>query len=137
MEIIFTQLNPHACRTYLIENPRTKEAVLIDPVLDHVPDYLKLLQTKKLILSTTIDTHTHADHLSGSSALLDHLSIEYLMHEKSEAACPTSRIHDGDKRNLAGVSVTFIETPGHTKDSISILLPGKILTGDALFLDEA
>ncbi len=136
METIFRQLNPYACRTYLIENPKTKEAVIIDPVLDHVPDYLKLLENEKLVLSAIIDTHTHADHISGGAALLDRVPAPYMMHKKAAAACPSARIRDGEKMTLAGVPVTFLETPGHTQDSIAILLPGKILTGDALFLDD-
>ena len=136
MEILFRQLNPHACRTYLIQNPKTKEAVIVDPILDHIPDYSKLLEKEKLILSTIIDTHTHADHISGGSALLDRIPAQYLMHEKAAASCPTLRLRDGQKMNLAGILFTFIEVPGHTKDSLAILLPRKILTGDALFLDE-
>lgn len=136
MDIVFRQLNPHSCLTYLIGNPQTKEVVLVDPVLDHVANYLKLLETEKLRLVALIDTHTHADHISGAPALLDHTHAEYIMHQNAAASCPTKRVSDGEKLTFAGVPFTFIETPGHTRDSICILLPGKILTGDALFLDD-
>ncbi len=136
MDFLFRQLNPHSCLTYLITNPQTQEAVLVDPVLDHAADYLKLLKTEKLRLVAVIDTHTHADHISGAPALLDRVRAEYIMHKNAAASCPTKRVSDGEKLTLAGVPFTFIETPGHTRDSICILLPGKILTGDALFLDD-
>lgn len=136
MDFSFRQLNPHACQTYMIGNPKTGEVVLVDPVLDHVPDYLKLLEAEKLRLLAVIDTHTHADHISGGAALLDHISAEYIMHKNAAASCPTTRISDGTRLSLAGIPMSFMETPGHTKDSISIILPEKILTGDALFLDD-
>ena len=136
MDFLFRQLNPHSCQTYLIGNPQTKEVVLVDPVLDHVSGYLKLLETEKLHLSAVIDTHTHADHLSGGAALLDHVSAEYMMHKNAAASCPTTRVSDNTKLTLAGIPMTILETPGHTQDSVSIILPGKILTGDVLFLDD-
>lgn len=136
MDFIFRQLNPHSCLTYLVANSQTREAVLVDPVLDHAADYLKLLETEKFRLIAVIDTHTHADHISGAPALLDHTRAEYIMHKNAAASCPTKRISDGDKLILAGVPFIFLEAPGHTRDSICVLLPGKILTGDALFLDD-
>lgn len=136
MEFLFRQLNPHSCLTYLIGDLQTKEVVLVDPVLDHVPDYLKLLETEKFRLVAVIDTHTHADHISGAPALLDHTHAEYIMHKNAAASCPTKRVSEGETLTLSGVPFTFIEVPGHTRDSICVLLPGKILTGDALFLDD-
>ncbi|MCI0400750.1 MAG: MBL fold metallo-hydrolase, partial [Gammaproteobacteria bacterium] len=64
MEIVFRQLNPHACRTYLVGTKGASEVVLIDPVLEHVKEYLELLDKEKLKLTHVIDTHTHADHIS-------------------------------------------------------------------------
>ncbi len=136
MDIVFRQLNPNSCLTYLIGNPQTKEAVLVDPVLDHVRDYLEMLEKEKFRLTAVIDTHTHADHISGAPALLDHTHAEYIMHQNAAASCPTKRISDGSKLTLAGFPFVFMEAPGHTRDSICVLLPGKILTGDALFLDD-
>ncbi|MHA2329950.1 MAG: MBL fold metallo-hydrolase, partial [Candidatus Hodarchaeales archaeon] len=72
MTLTFRQLNPHACLTYLIENKGNTESVLIDPLLDHVDDYLQLLTEQKLTLAHVIDTHSHADHISGAAALKDH-----------------------------------------------------------------
>ncbi|MGR3179704.1 MAG: MBL fold metallo-hydrolase [Candidatus Anammoxibacter sp.] len=137
MKTIFRQLNPHACRTYIAGNEETKEVAIIDPVLEHVQDYLKLFNDEKMQLLYVIDTHTHADHISGGAALLDHINCEYLMHRDAPASCPTKRVSDGDKLDIAGLSAKIMFTPGHTKDSISLLFQDKILTGDVLFLDDA
>ena len=66
--MLFEQLNPHACRTYLIGDEKSREAALVDPVLEHVEDYLKTLDQRKLKLTHVIDTHTHADHRREGSA---------------------------------------------------------------------
>ena len=136
MKTLFRQLNPHSCMTYLIADKDSREAAIIDPVLDHVPDYLKILGQENLKLRFIVDTHTHADHISGGAALLDQTQCDYLMHREAAAACPTRRLTDGMRLELAGVPVTVLETPGHTRDSISLVLPDKVLTGDALFLDD-
>ena len=68
--LVFRQLNPGACRTYFVGSEPTKEAALIDPVLDHVESYLKLLKEEGWALRFVIDTHTHADHLSGGTDLV-------------------------------------------------------------------
>ena len=131
----FEQLNPAACRTYLITNE--DEAVLIDPVLDHVSDYLKLLKDRKLKLTHVVDTHTHADHISACPSMRDATDCEYIMHSISPAKCVTIRVKDDDELILAGERAKVIETPGHTKDSISLLFDNKLLTGDFLFLEDA
>src|SRR5215831_76293 len=69
--MIFTQLNPGSCRTYLIADEKSREAVLVDPVLEHVQDYIKTIEQQKLTLTHVIDTHTHADHISGGASLKD------------------------------------------------------------------
>ncbi len=81
--LVFKQLNPGACRTYLVGSEPTKEAALIDPVLDHVESYLKLLEDEGWALRYVIDTHTHADHLSGGTDLTKRTGAEYAMHKKS------------------------------------------------------
>lgn len=134
--MIFTQLNPGACWTYLIADEKSKQAVLVDPVLEHVPDYLKTLDQQKLTLTHVIDTHTHADHISGAAALKDQVGCEYVMHEKAPARCVSFHLTDGFECHLGNVPVKVIATPGHTKDSITLILPDRILTGDVLFLDE-
>lgn len=133
--MIFEQLNPHACRTYLIATENL--TILIDPVIDHFMDYLELLKSRNLKLTHAIDTHTHADHISACSALKDATECEYIMHENAPPKCVGIRVKDGDILNLNGIDFMFIHTPGHTKDSVSIVVEDKFLSGDFLFLDDA
>ena len=131
----FEQLNPAACRTYLISDE--ENAVLIDPVIDHVGDYIRLLKKRGLKLTHVVDTHTHADHISAGPSMVDATGCGYIMHELAPAKCVTQRVKEGDVVILAGQTAKVIETPGHTRDSISLLFKDKLLTGDFLFLDEA
>lgn len=131
------QLNPHACRTYLIKKAESKNVILIDPVLEHVNDYIDMLEQHELTLTKVIDTHTHADHISGAAALRDMTKCDYIMHEKAPAECANIRVRDGERFMLLEDSVVDImDTPGHTQDSISLILSDAVLTGDALFLDD-
>jgi glyoxylase-like metal-dependent hydrolase (beta-lactamase superfamily II)/rhodanese-related sulfurtransferase len=134
--MIFEQINPHSCKTYLIHGDESDEAVLVDPVLDHFNYYLSMLKERNLKLIMVIDTHTHADHISGASALSDITGCDYMMHEKAPAKCITKRIREGYEFIMDNITCRVIETFGHTQDSISLIFPDKILTGDALFLDE-
>ncbi|MFW9903550.1 MAG: MBL fold metallo-hydrolase [Candidatus Thorarchaeota archaeon] len=138
MSLIFEQLNPHACLSYLVQDPVSNESILIDPVLDHVEDYLKTLKDKNLRLTHIIDTHTHADHISGAAAIKDRTDSKLIMHENAPARCVDIPVKEGDELNLLGASIKVIYTPGHTQDSISLLFEefNRIYTGDALFLDE-
>lgn len=131
----FEQLNPAACRTYLISDGET--GVIIDPVIDHVSDYLNIINNRKLVLTHVVDTHTHADHISAGPSLRDATDCEYVMHELAPAKCVTMRVKNNDKMILAGKEALFLETPGHTRDSISILIDNILLTGDFLFLEDA
>jgi len=135
--MIFEQLNPGSCRTYLIADEQSRQAMLVDPVLEHVEDYLKALDQRKLTLIHVVDTHTHADHISGGAALKDHTHCEYVMHAKAPARCVTFHVTDGFECHLGNIPVKILATPGHTKDSVTLILPDRILTGDALFLDDA
>lgn len=86
-------------------------------------------------LTHVIDTHTHADHISGAAALKDVTGCEYVMHAVAPAHCVTFRVTDGFACHLGAIPVRIMHTPGHTKDSICLVLPDRILTGDTLFLD--
>jgi glyoxylase-like metal-dependent hydrolase (beta-lactamase superfamily II)/rhodanese-related sulfurtransferase len=132
----FEQLNPHSCKTYVIGDSSSKEVIIIDPVLDHFIDYQKLLELHDLTLVTVIDTHTHADHISSASSLRDITGCDYMMHKKAPAGCISDRVWEGVKFKIGKIPVKIIETPGHTEDSISLILPDRIFTGDALFLDD-
>jgi glyoxylase-like metal-dependent hydrolase (beta-lactamase superfamily II)/rhodanese-related sulfurtransferase len=134
--LVFRQLNPHACRSYLIGTAGAPDVVLVDPVLEHVDDYLRLLEKEGLRLSHAIDTHTHADHISGAPSLRDRTDCEYVAHQAAPAGCVTVRVADGFKCHIADIPVEVLHTPGHTKDSMSLVLSDRILTGDVLFLDD-
>lgn len=131
----FEQINPASCKTYLLTDEN--KAILIDPVIDHVGDYLDLLKTKNLTLTHVIDTHTHADHISAGPSLRDATECDYIMHESSPVKCVTLPVKEGDELVLVNQHVKIIETPGHTKDSISLLIGDKLFTGDFLFLEDA
>jgi glyoxylase-like metal-dependent hydrolase (beta-lactamase superfamily II)/rhodanese-related sulfurtransferase len=136
-DLVFEQLNPDACRTYLIGAPETKEAALVDPVLGATEEYLRVLEKGGWSLRYVIDTHTHADHLSAGRLLSQLTSAEYAMHRRAGAKHASLRLTDGSTLSLGGTILEAIETPGHTKDSITLKLPGRLLTGDFLFIGGA
>lgn len=132
--MIFEQLNSNSCKTYLIVNE--KSAVLVDPLMAHFQDYLTLLKEQAFTLTHVIDTHTHADHLSASASLKDAANCEYIMHKNAPSKCVTLRVEDGDILTLNGIEFKFLYTPGHTNDSIGIIVDNKFLTGDLLFFED-
>ncbi|MFX1518158.1 MAG: MBL fold metallo-hydrolase [Promethearchaeota archaeon] len=138
MTLAFEQLNPHACLSYLVKKEGSDESILIDPVLDHVDAYLEMLKDQNLRLTYIIETHTHADHISGAAAIKDRLDCKIIMHNDAPARCVDIRVKEGDELDLLGSSIKVIYTPGHTQDSISLVFEefNRIYTGDALFLDE-
>ena len=133
----FENLNPdHTCKTYLFGPPSSQNVVIVDPELEHLQSHIEFLTEHNLALKYIIDTHTHADHLSGAAALRTETGADLIMAHNAPAPCVSIRVKDEDTIDLEGLLITFITTPGHTADSISVILPGKILTGDALFLDD-
>ena len=135
MDIIYKELNGRSCRTYLVYDKRSREAIIIDPVIDLVEDYLRILKQEELGLRVTIDTHTHADHLSGGIALKEQTHCDYLMHGSSRVSGITMGMREGSWY-FGDVPLEVMHTPGHTKDSISLIFPDRIFVGDLLFLDE-
>lgn len=130
------QLNDGYCKTYLLTADGTQEAILVDPVLEHVDAYLERLQRAGLTLTAVIDTHVHADHISGGAALRDRTGCDYVMHGLSAAPCANRRVADGDTIRLGDLELGVLHTPGHTQDSITLVLPEALLTGDFLFIGE-
>ena len=84
--MIFSQLNHASCKTYLIGTDSSK-IILIDPVLEHVNEYIDYLEKNNLTLKIIIDTHSHADHISGAASLKDRTDCEYVMHENAPSKC--------------------------------------------------
>ena len=126
-----------SCKSYLLA-PEGAGAIIIDPVLDEVNNYMRMLEQEGIKLVHILETHTHADHISGAAALQDMTGAEIKMHEKAPATCvgTETRVKENDVIEHAGMHIKVIHTPGHTKDSVSYIFPGKIFTGDALFLDD-
>ena len=122
------------CRTYLIADPQTREAALVDPIRGHVEAYIDLLMERRYKLRYTIETHTHADHLSGSVRLKDLTGAKMLMHANSPAPCVDRGLVDGDTVELGGLKIDVLATPGHTHDAMCLVLPGRVLTGDTLLI---
>ncbi|GJL52485.1 hypothetical protein [Candidatus Nitrospira salsa] len=91
----------------------------------------------KLKLTHAIDMHTHADHISGAASLKDQLGCEYVKYANAPARCVTFHLTDGFECHLGNHRVKILTTPGHTQDSITLIFPDRILTGDVLFLDDA
>jgi len=134
MQLLFRQLNPAYCRTYLVGDAATGEVALVDPVLDHLDLYLAALAQENYKLRYVIDTHAHADHISGGAALKDLTDCEYVMHARSLCRCAELRVRDGSRIAVGGLSIRVLYTPGHAPDAICLLLPGILLTGDTLLL---
>jgi glyoxylase-like metal-dependent hydrolase (beta-lactamase superfamily II) len=132
----FQQINPHSCRTYVLGDEGSSEVVLIDPVLEHFNDYLDYFKKSDLKLERVIDTHTHSDHISAGASLRDITGCDYMMHKSAPAGCVTIKVQEGFEFSIGDIPVKVIETFGHTKDSISLILSDRIFTGDALFLDD-
>jgi len=131
------QINPHACKTYLVRADDDKRVSLVDPVLDHLNDYRETIDREGLTLVSVVDTHTHADHISAGPALRDVYDCDYVMHTLAPSKCANIRVADGDALALVdGVMAEVLHTPGHTRDSVSLVCDGVVLTGDALFLDD-
>ena len=106
------------------------EAVLVDPVLERVDAYLQRIRRDELRIVAIIDTHTHADHLSGAAELSRRTSAPLMMHHQAPRACVHRRLRDGDELAVGDTVVRVMTTPGHTYDSISLVTPAGVLTGD-------
>jgi len=120
--------------TYLIASRRGGEAVIIDPVLDRVERYMQLLEELDLKLVKALDTHVHADHITGLGALRDRTQCVTVMSDKSQVDVVSMRVADGDMIELEGISIKTLYTPGHTDDSVCFLWDDKLFSGDTLFI---
>ena len=134
--MIFRQLfEPVSCTySYLIASRRGGEALIIDPVLEKVDRYLQLMRELDLRLVKAVDTHLHADHITGLGALRDRTHCITVMGEQSNVDVVSMRIADGDSLRIEGVSMEVIYTPGHTDDSYSFMMQDRVFTGDTLMI---
>ena len=134
--MIFRQLFDSVSGTYsyLLASRRGGEALIIDPVLEKVDRYLQLVRELELKLVKAIDTHLHADHITGLGALRDRTRCITVMGEQSKADVVSMRLSDGDRLTIEGLALEAIYTPGHTDDSYSFIMPDRVFTGDTLLI---
>jgi sulfur dioxygenase len=134
--MIFRQLFDQTSGTYsyLLASRRGGEALIIDPVLDKVDRYIQLLRELDLRLVKAVDTHLHADHVTGLAELRERTQCVTVMGEQTRADVVSMRVTEGDSVAIEGVALDVLYTPGHTDDSYSFLLPDRVFTGDTLLI---
>ena len=134
--MIFRQLFDSVSGTYsyIIASRPGAEALIIDPVLEKVDRYIQLMQELDLRLVKAVDTHLHADHVTGLGALRDRTRCVTVMGENTKADVVSMRLADGDKLTIEGVKLDVIYTPGHTDDSYSFVMEDRVFTGDTLLI---
>ena len=120
--------------TYLLASRRGGEALIIDPVLEKVDRYLQLIRELDLKLVKAIDTHLHADHITGLGALRDRTHCITVMGEQSSVDVVSMRIAEGDRLGIEGISLDVPYTPGHTDDCYSFAMADRVFTGDTLLI---
>lgn len=125
---------PRGCLGYAVADPETKLAALIDPELEMIEPMLDYLFEHGLRPRYIIDTHTHADHVSGAKELKEKTTAKLVMHEKAPASGVDLRVRDGERIHLGELAIKFLYTPGHAKDLVSVLVPGRLLTADAMLI---
>ncbi len=135
--LIVHQFRAEHCFAYLVADADTREAVLVDPRADRVEEYVRELHERGLRLRSVIETHTHADHLSGAAELRARTGAEVLLSARATSDVATRRLRDGDRIMIGGHEIEVLESPGHTDDSIALLIQGALLTGDALLVGGA
>jgi len=134
--MIFRQMYDHqsSTYTYLLAREEGGEALIVDPVLDKVDRYIQLLTELDLKLVKAIDTHVHADHITGLGALRDRTRCVTVMGEQSRADVVAMRVGDGERIEIDGIRLTALYTPGHTDDSYSYRWENAVFTGDTLLI---
>ncbi|MEI7805869.1 MAG: MBL fold metallo-hydrolase [Hyphomicrobiales bacterium] len=134
--MIFRQLFDSVSGTYsyLLASRLGGEALIIDPVLEKVDRYLQLVKELDLKLVKAVDTHLHADHITGLGALRDRTQCITVMGENTKADVVSMRLGEGDKLTIEGVSMDVLYTPGHTDDSYSFVMKDRVFTGDTLLI---
>ena len=134
--MIFRQLfdSVSGTYTYLLASRHGGEALIIDPVLEKVERYIQLVKELDLKLIKAVDTHLHADHITGLGALRDRTHCVTVMGEMSQVDVVSMRLSEGDKLTIEGVALDVLYTPGHTDDSYSFLMRDRVFTGDTLLI---
>ena len=135
--MIFEQLfdNKSSTYTYIISSGKGREALIIDPVIENTEDYINILKNLDLKLVKVIDTHIHADHISGLNELSKRTKCSKIMGEQSSSEVLDVRIKDNEKIKIENIELISIYTPGHTDCSYSFLMNDRVFTGDTLLIN--
>ena len=135
--MIFKQLfdQKSSTYTYLIASAKGREALIIDPVIENVNQYVQLLKELNLNLVKVIDTHIHADHITGASKLKDITKCTTIMGDHSPANTVEIKVKDDEYINLDTLKIRAMYTPGHTSDSYSFLMDNYLFSGDTLLIN--
>ena len=135
--MIFEQLfdTKSSTYTYIISSGKGREALIIDPVIEHTDEYINVLEKLDLKLVKVIDTHIHADHITGLNELNKRTNCTRIMGEKCKSEVIDLKIKDNEKINVENIELKAIYTPGHTDCSYSYLMNDRVFTGDTLLIN--
>ena len=135
--MIFKQLfdTESSTYSYIISTGKGREALIIDPVIDHSSKYLKILEDLELNLVKVIDTHIHADHVSAMAELKNRTNCQTLMGENSKSEVVSIKVKDNEAIKIEGIELKAIYTPGHTDDSYCFIMQDRVFTGDTLLIN--
>ena len=135
--MIFEQLfdTKSSTYTYIISSGKGREALIIDPVIEHTDEYISILEKLKLKLVKVIDTHIHADHITGLNELNKRTNCTRIMGEKSKSEVIDLKITDNENIKIENIELKAIYTPGHTDCSYSYLMNDRVFTGDTLLIN--
>ena len=120
--------------TYLLGDLKRREAVLIDPVYEHLTLYLSLLHEQKLELGGVLETHIHADHITCAAALREQTGAKVMVSRLGGSRCADVELQEGDAVRFGSESVAVMATPGHTTGCVSYLWQDRLFTGDTLLI---
>ena len=135
--MIFNQLfdSKSSTYTYIISSGKGREALIIDPVIEHTEEYVKVLENLDLKLVKVIDTHIHADHISALNELNKRTNCTRIMGEKSKSEVVDVRLKDNEIINIENIQLKAIYTPGHTDCSYCYIMNDRVFTGDTLLIN--
>ena len=137
LDMIFKQLfdDKSSTYTYILASDKGREALIIDPVIEHTNKYLNVLDELDLKLVKVIDTHIHADHVTGLNELSKKTNCTKIMGEKSKSEVVDLHVKEDDKIKIDNIELKVIYTPGHTDCSYSFLMNDRVFTGDTLLIN--
>ena len=137
LSMIFEQLfdTKSSTYTYIVSSGKGREALIIDPVIENTNEYIRILKNLDLKLVKVIDTHIHADHISGLNELSKRTGCSKIMGEHSSSEVVDIRVKDNEKIKIENIELISIYTPGHTDCSYSFLMSDRVFTGDTLLIN--